>query len=416
MTDEPTIVNDNSARADGLNKCPYCGSSDISTQPGTGRLVCNYCRAVFDPPAPMQVSVPTGAPSAPEAVAAAVAAGTAAGAPTVTGTAGGTQEVRYSGAADIDPNASTQVTIKCQGCGAEVVVDTSETMYARCHWCRQYLSLENQVPNGAVPDILLPFYLSKEQARASIDQFVKKRTFFANRRFKAEFTSENVTGVYLPYFVVDANTHNTLSGTAGHVARTYKVGVGKDEETRYDIDVYNIGRDFDLAVSGLTIEASGDKRNVSSANNTNNIINSIMPFDVQNAIPYNGNYLKGFTSERRDTNIDDIKGLATTQIQDITRYQADTTTTSYDAGVRWEKEDDNTKGITWRSAYLPVWLYSYLEAKNNGAHVLHYVAVNARTGETMGSVPVDKKRLALVAAIIEIIAIPIGILFMLFGW
>ncbi|MEZ5294895.1 MAG: hypothetical protein R2697_01055 [Ilumatobacteraceae bacterium] len=42
--------------------------------------------------------------------------------------------------------------------------------------------------------------------------------------------------------------------------------------------------------------------------------------------------------------------------------------------------------------YLPVWLYSYYhEVKGKG--MVHYIAVNGRTGEVMGSVPVSHKRL-----------------------
>jgi ribosomal protein S27E len=348
-------------------------------------LQCSYCRFVFEPP---QV---TGFQSADVLVG----------------------ETVGSGATNITQPENTQVTIKCQGCGAEVIVDVNESMTARCHWCRQILSIEHQVPNGAVPDILLPFLLSKEQARTHIEEFVKKRTFFANRTFKREFTTENITGVYLPYLVVDFNTHSDLRGQAGHVARRYTRGSKNNEVTYYDIDVYNIGRDFDLAINGLTVESSSERRNVDIWSNTNNVINSIMPFDVENAIPYSGNYLKGFTSERRDTNIDALRGLVDTQLRDIIRFQANGTAKAYDAGIRWESDNTTVKGSQWRAAYLPVWLYSYLEVKGNGSRLLHYVAVNARTGETMGSVPVDIKRLVAVAAVIEVIAAPIGVLIMM---
>ena len=56
------------------------------------------------------------------------------------------------------------------------------------------------------------------------------------------------------------------------------------------------------------------------------------------------------------------------------------------------------RGERWVSAYLPVWLYSYYEKKPNGKSFLHYVAVNARTGETMGSVPLNQRKLLLVSA------------------
>jgi Zn finger protein HypA/HybF involved in hydrogenase expression len=372
-------------KSDGLNKCPRCGSSDISTQPGTGLLQCNFCRFVFEPPRAVGFRE----------------------AKTLVG------ETVGSGAADIIQPENTQVTIKCQGCGAEVVIDVNETMTSRCHWCRQMLSIEHQIPNGAVPDIVLPFLLSRDQARVHIDEFVKKRTFFANSTFKREFTTENITGVYLPYLVVDANLHSDMRGHAGRVVRRYQRGSGDNKKTYYDIDIYNIGRDFDLAVDGLTVEASTEKRNMDALSNTNNVINAIMPFDVENSVAYTGNYLKGFTSERRDTNIDDLKGLVNTQIQDIVRFQAGNTGRSYDAGIRWESNDTDMKGTQWKAAYFPVWLYSYLEVKGNGTRLLHYVAVNARTGETMGSVPVSTSRLLVVAAIIEAIAAPVGLLLMI---
>jgi len=44
--------------------------------------------------------------------------------------------------------------------------------------------------------------------------------------------------------------------------------------------------------------------------------------------------------------------------------------------------------------YLPVWLYSYQEP---GSKMLHYIAVNGRTGETMGSIPVQHWKLLLAA-------------------
>jgi len=53
-------------------------------------------------------------------------------------------------------------------------------------------------------------------------------------------------------------------------------------------------------------------------------------------------------------------------------------------------------GTRWVSMYLPVWLYSYHQPGRNGG-MLHYIAVNGRTGETMGSVPVQQWKLLLAA-------------------
>ena len=67
------------------------------------------------------------------------------------------------------------------------------------------------------------------------------------------------------------------------------------------------------------------------------------------------------------------------------------------------------KGQQWKAAYLPVWLYSYQQVKGD-KKLLHYVAVNARTKETMGSVPIHMPKLLGVSALVEIL----GILAMLF--
>ena len=62
------------------------------------------------------------------------------------------------------------------------------------------------------------------------------------------------------------------------------------------------------------------------------------------------------------------------------------------------------KGQQWKAAYLPVWLYSYQEV-NEGKKLLHYVAVNARTKETMGSIPINMSKLLGFSILIEIICL-----------
>ncbi len=91
-----------------------------------------------------------------------------------------------SAAVDIDDDTAL-VTIKCTGCGAEVVIDTDHNLSARCHWCKHTLSLNNQVPNGAVPDGILPFSVTKEQAMRSIQAFVDERKTFAHPAFAESF-------------------------------------------------------------------------------------------------------------------------------------------------------------------------------------------------------------------------------------
>ena len=387
VSEDIRIIETSNDSKNGQDKCPKCGATDISLNQNTGKLRCNFCRHEFEPEkiSGMETDI-----SKLEG------------------------QVISSGANNYNASASDTVTLKCSSCGAEVVIDTSSSTQARCHWCRNMLSLNEQIPNGAVPDVVLPFSVKKEEARASIEKFVGKRKFFAHPKFRREFTTENIMGVYFPYMLVDINAHANFSGEGEHETKSYYIGFDEDRQKVYDAELYHVEREFDVAISGLSVESSSDRLNNASKEKTNNIINSIMPFDVENVVKYNANYLHGFTSEKRDTSISDIKELVDTQAKDIARFAANDTMEQYDRGVRWDKEEFKIKGQQWKAAYLPVWLYSYQEVKGN-KKLLHYVAVNARTKETMGSVPIHMPKLIIVSSFVELAGI-IAMIFVNFDY
>ena len=377
QTDAPTIIQTDVGAKDGQNKCPKCGATDISINVNNGHLRCNFCRYEFEPEKveglEKDISKLEG-------------------------------QIMGSGAQDIVADTNDVLTFKCSSCGAEVVIDTNEATQARCHWCRNTLSVNQQIPNGSVPDVVLPFTLRKEDAKKEIEKFVGKRKFFAHPKFKEEFTTNNIMGVYFPYMVVDVNAHTNLVGQGERLVRRYTRGSGDNKTTYYDADLYDIEREFDLVIEGLTVESSLDKLNKNSSDKTTNVINAIMPFDIENAVKWNANYLKGYTSEKRDTNIEQLKPIVEEQSKDIARFAANETLKEYDRGVDWSTEQLSVKGQQWKAAYLPVWLYSYQQVKGN-KKVLHYVAVNARTKETMGSVPIHMPKLFGVSFIVEILGI-----------
>jgi len=371
---EPKIVQTDAGVKDGQNKCPKCGATDISFNANTSLLRCNFCRHEFEPEKSDAFETDL---SKLEGI------------------------VVGSGAQNIAADSNDVLTLKCTSCGSEVVIDTASAYQARCHWCRNTLSVNQTIPNGTVPDLILPFQLKKEEAKEEIQKFVKKRKFFAHPKFKKEFCTENVMGVYLPYMVIDINANANFAGQGEIQTRKYSSG-NKNKTTYYDADVYDVEREFDIIIEGLTVESSADKLNIKAKNKTNNIINSIMPFDTENCVKWNPNYLKGFTSEKRDTNVDQLSSLVQTQAKDVTRHKTNDTLKQYDRGVAWSKQDFNIKGKQWKAAYLPVWLYSYHQKEKD---LMHYVAVNARTKETMGSVPINQLRLILVSALVTVLGV-----------
>ncbi len=368
------VVQTDTGAKDGQNKCPKCGSTDISTSIKAGRLRCNFCRFEFEPEKVEGLETDISKLEG---------------------------QVMASGASDIIADTKDVLTFKCSSCGAEVVIDTKDALQARCHWCRNTLSVNQQIPNGAVPDVVLPFAITKDQARAKIEEFVGKRKFFAHPIFTKEFNANNVMGVYFPYMLVDVNAHADFKGEGEHQTGMYYVSVGENRrEPRYNADRYHVERDFDITINGLSIESNSSRLDNTDKTKTNNIINSIMPFDTDKCVKYNANYLNGYTSERRDTNVEGLKTMVDKQSKDIARFAANDYLKNYDRGVKWDTQNFNIKGQQWVTAYLPVWLYSYYQKDKN---LMHYVAVNARTQETMGSVPINYTKLTIVSLIVEVI-------------
>lgn len=358
---------------DGANRCPKCGATDIRQRPGTDLLVCLYCRNEWHG---QRVEEEFGFGEGLDDLAGTIMA---------------------SGARDIDDDVSSLMTYKCTGCGAEVTVNTESTMTARCHWCRHVFGVNEQVANGAVPDAVLPFHIKKDDAVARIRQFVDKRRMFALKEFKEQFTPENVVGVYLPYMIVDGKASADVAGQGEIETRRYTQGSGDKKKTYYDADIYRVERHVDFTVDDLPLESSTERGKLDTSVNTNNIINTILPFDTKNAVKWNASYLSGYTSEKRDTDVEQLRPRLEDQLLSIARCQVEESVNRFDRGVRWEQERLDVHGTRWVAMYLPVWLYSYHQPGRNGG-MLHYIAVNGRTGETMGSVPVQQWKL-LTAAI-----------------
>lgn len=378
-------------RADGLVRCQRCGATDVQFSASKGTLRCSFCRFTWTEQSLDAIM------------------GLSEGIEDLVGT------TVSSAAQDIESGDSL-ITIKCTGCGAEVIIDTDHNLSARCHWCKHTLSINNRVPNGAVPDGILPFSITKEDAMRRIQAFVDERKTFAHPAFSATFKAENVMGFYMPYMTVDGNVIARLDGTGEIHRGSRKVG---ENRTEYYGDRYSVMREMRLVVDDLIVETSSDKVDIHSTTSTNNIINAVLPFDVKNIVRFNANFLGSeYTSERRDMDVEAAEAYAANHFMTLARAGAEPTIGQYTRGLKWESEQVSITGSRWVSLLLPVWLYGFVETRG-GRQITHYIAVNGRTGATMGSVPINRGKAHLVAwgtaAVVSAITWPIGIVVLVLG-
>ncbi len=362
--------------ANGVDRCRNCGSSDISFDGSW--LVCGYCHTRWNTPVladELHLSE---------------------GIENLVGT------TVLTGARGID--TSSLVTVVCDGCGAAVTINTETTLSATCHWCRHTLSLNHPVDNGAIPDAILPFYVSREEAAASMADYVYRQCTFASPEFTRDFENASPKAAYLPYLVVDGKVTVRLEGRAwipdrrspdwngGITATGAALTSTTDSNQQYISEEFAVMREADLLVDDLAIEARSTRSRLYAAVSTTNIINAIQPFDVENAVRFDANYLtEGITLERRDVEVADAMGDSAGLFATIARGYVNQTLTRYKGGVRWEQEIVAIQGTRWVSVLLPVWLYAFEEATPTGP-MMHYIAVNGRTGEVEGSVPIDQAR------------------------
>ncbi len=350
------IKNINNAK-NGQFNCPGCGSSEVMYSKKNKALECKYCGYLFNEKTDDDNKIKK-----------------------LKGI------IKTKGSIDYDETVDNLVVIKCDGCGAEVVIDINDKPVARCQWCHSILTLNDIAETGRAPDKILPFKLSREEAVSKMKEFLQqgRMNYFANEKFKNGVTVDNIMGVYMPYLQVDVNAHAALKGIGKHIINYKK----SKKKKKYNIEIYDIEREFDLYVDDLIFESNTERKDLECDARTNNIINAVLPFDTENALKYTGNYLIGFNSEKRNLNQNDFRDEIEKKIIDISKEPLKKDSNFYNDGIEWKECNTKIVGSKWISIFLPIWLYSFQENQDD-RKILHYIAVNGRTGKVMGSAPID---------------------------
>ncbi len=364
----PRLNGTPAGRGQGIARCPQCGSSEVTLAGGEARLECAHCRHEWEL---REIDGPMGLSE---------------GLGELSGT------VLSSAAVAIESDDAL-VTLKCGGCGAEVMIDTSHALSATCHWCRRTLSLNARVPNGAVPDGILPFTFSRQKAWKKVAEVLADSSWFVPRDFIHQAGAASLQGVYLPYMTVDVRATARLDG-AGAVR-----GPAESEETRpASHGSSRVSRTIEVVVDDLIVESNRENADRWSAVQTSNVINAVLPYDVKEAVRFDAAILGAEHSvQRRDLDVAQLERVVAGHVLDLARREVEPSIAQYRGGVRWENEQLRVDGARWTSVLLPVWLYAYRGWSPDG-EITSFVAVNGRNGTTAAALPVDRGRVAFASA------------------
>ncbi len=272
------------------------------------------------------------------------------------------------------PSADTgsQVVYHCPSCGSEIITDET-TVATRCYYCHNPVVLQGKLTADMKPDEVLSFAIGKEKAVERFMQWVSKKKFVPKGFFSRDQISR-MEGVYYPHFVSRCVVDGRYEGE-GRETTVMDVGQYIVTTTKH----YAVTRRADITFRNVMRPAlkSADRK----------LSDGIHPFPLEEVKPFSGAYLTGFLAERRDLNEQEatadveseLSGYVTPLLTETMHY------TSYSGSSSAAMKDKQCK-----YTLLPTWVLTYTKA---GQKEPYYYAMNGRTGEVCGKLPVDRNKL-----------------------
>lgn len=342
------------------HKCPNCGGA-LTFDPSDQKFHCPYCRSIFT-----------------------------------------AQEIDQAEQKDTDTPIDTTISetnvaqdnedmmelFTCPSCGAEIVTDAT-TAATYCYFCHNPVVLTGRLSGKFLPSRVLPFAIDKEEAKAQFLAWAKKK-WFVPKDFFNEAQVEKLTGVYFPYWSVDATTKGELAGV-GTTIRVWMLGEIEYTETK----LYAVRRKGTMAFKEYI-------QNALSKNVQQKMVTGVQPFPLEKAVPFQNQYLAGFQAEKRDLEFIDIKADVDQALTEASQTMLRETVNGY---TSFRTNQATAQVLDEQNEYvlLPVWLVTY---QGQNQDTPFYYAMNGQTGKTSGVLPLSYLKLSLVSGgIFAVIAI-----------
>ncbi len=326
-------------------KCPCCGGI-IEFDSASQMMKCPYCDTTFDPAALLEMDEALNNPVPDQAE-------------------WDTPQDQFSEEETADMNVYS-----CKSCGGEIIADAN-TGATHCPFCGNPVVLTSRFAGALKPDLVIPFKLSKEDAKAALKKHMSGKKLLP-RLFSKESHLDEVKGLYVPFWLyggdVDAqfNYHATRT-------RVWRTGNREFTETTH----FRLERAGGLSFADVPVDGSTKMDDT--------MMESIEPFDMSQAVPFQTAYLSGYFADKYDVSAEQSIDRANARIRNSTNEAFSATTGGYMTVVPQGSSVQIHNGKA-RYAMYPVWL---LTTKYEGK--IYQFAMNGQTGKFVGDMPVDKK-------------------------
>jgi len=288
--------------------------------------------------------------------------------------------------------------IKCQGCGASSSLEPNVSSVL-CPYCTTPLVVEQARDEKIIqPKSLLPFKLTKKEAKKEFKKWISKLWFAPNDLKKAALNFDHFKGVYLPYWAFDTNTLTQYIGQRGdyyYVSESYTTTENGKSVTK----TRQVRKIRWYSANGNVQKFFDDIITVATKSLPKKYIYKLEPWDLENLIPFDKSYLSGFITEKYQIELEDgfeiAKGIAEPKIRNLIKKTI--------GGDEQRIISMNTQydQVTFKHLLLPVFVSAY-KFKSKPYQFL----VNGRTGEIQGQRPYSWIKITATAiAVLAIIAL-----------
>ncbi len=278
-----------------------------------------------------------------------------------------------SGSGDWDEEEKAKIKhYICQSCAGEIITDAT-TVATQCPYCGNPVVIASELDGTLRPDLVIPFKLDKEAAKAALNRFLEGKKLLPNC-FKDKNHIEEITGIYVPFWLYNC----TAEGKAVYSAR--RVKIWSDPNFTYTkTDHFTLHREGKLDF--IKVPADGSKKM------DDTLMESIEPYNYEEAVDFQTAYLSGYLAEKYDVTADENLGRINERITESLLDMFERTIHRYDG------HQVNHKAITLDKssieyALLPLWM---LRTKYNGEEYIF--AMNGQTGKFVGSLPIDRMKM-----------------------
>jgi DNA-directed RNA polymerase subunit RPC12/RpoP len=257
----------------------------------------------------------------------------------------------------------------CQSCGGELECDDTQSA-TFCPYCGNPVIMSDRVSSGFRPDIVIPFKITKDDAKDSFFKFCKKKFLIPNDYVKT-VKIDKITGMYVPYWLYDAGTETHAILKAEKVRKYTTTNYYVTETRHYRLTRTGIADYQDLPVDGLTkIE--------------NEFTEAIEPFDMKSAVNFDRAYLSGDFADKYDVSAEDGKPIANNRMKNTNDQMIKDSVQGY-SSVSIESSQINISDGKIKYAVFPVFLMNTMYKGKK-----YTFAVNGQTGKFAGNLPSSK--------------------------